>query len=238
MPRLQICEGASMPWMAATADAARGSGESTVEDAIACCCGDRDRRARRGRPKRRYFSLVDGCVGYVDVGSRWGRRRGRMRRTPEFIWSLLYGSMGDDEPRGMLGAAVARAEPQILRLSLTYALADGADEINEHHLGAAWAMWRYCRASAEWIFGNSTGDPIADRLFAAVRDAGPTDSTSPPKPRPTTADPAPCPPHYRDGMFGFLSFTSRRPRHRETGSAWCSSLSPRSSPTPSRSFGH
>jgi hypothetical protein len=33
-------------------------------------------------------------------------------------------------------------------------------------------VWAYCRESARIIFGDSLGDPVADRLLAAVRSSG------------------------------------------------------------------
>jgi hypothetical protein len=36
------------------------------------------------------------------------------------------------------------------------------------HLQAALAVWDYCSASASHLFGNSTGDPIADRIREAL----------------------------------------------------------------------
>ena len=33
------------------------------------------------------------------------------------------------------------------------------------------ALWRYCEQSAQFIFGESTGDPVADRILRALRDA-------------------------------------------------------------------
>lgn len=35
-------------------------------------------------------------------------------------------------------------------------------------------MWGYCRQSAAYIFGDTLGDEIADRLFDAYRKAGAT----------------------------------------------------------------
>jgi hypothetical protein len=40
------------------------------------------------------------------------------------------------------------------------------------HLQAALAVWSYCEASALVIFGDALGDPVADRLLIALRDAG------------------------------------------------------------------
>jgi hypothetical protein len=38
---------------------------------------------------------------------------------------------------------------------------------------AAFAVWSYCRASAAFIFGDSLGNPLADKLLVALKDAGP-----------------------------------------------------------------
>jgi hypothetical protein len=97
-----------------------------------------------------------------------------VRRTPaaEALWVHVYDLLGDDDPGGLLGAAIARAEPYVLRLSLLYALLDGADVVDVPHIRAAYALWRYCRASAAYIFGDTPGDPVADKLLAFIRAAG------------------------------------------------------------------
>lgn len=41
-------------------------------------------------------------------------------------------------------------------------------------LEAAWAVWRYARASAAYIFGDAVGDNVADKLLKAIRGAGAT----------------------------------------------------------------
>jgi len=102
------------------------------------------------------------------------RKIGTLRRTAaaEELWADLYREMADDEPGGLLGAIIARDCAQVLRLSVTYALLDGSHHIDVQHIRAAWALWRYCRASAAFIFGESIGDPSADRLLLAIREAG------------------------------------------------------------------
>lgn len=102
------------------------------------------------------------------------RTVGRMRRSAkaEELWSDLYYQMADDEPGGLLGAIIARDAAQVLRLSVTYALLDGSKVIDIQHVTAAWAMWRYCRDSAAYIFGESIGNPIADQLLKALNGAG------------------------------------------------------------------
>jgi hypothetical protein len=97
-----------------------------------------------------------------------------LRRTPEAEarWAELYDLMAEDEPGGLLGAVIARDAAQVLRLSAAYALTDGSHRIELAHLEAAWALWRYCRASAAYVFGETLGDEVADKLLAAIRAAG------------------------------------------------------------------
>jgi hypothetical protein len=73
---------------------------------------------------------------------------------------------------GLLGAVTSRDQAQCLRLSVVYALLDSSRLIEPVHIDAAWAMWQYCRASAAYIFGDSLGDEVADRLLVEVRMAG------------------------------------------------------------------
>jgi hypothetical protein len=75
------------------------------------------------------------------------------------------------ERYGLAGAATARAHAQVLRLSLLYAVLDGADEIRREHLDAALAVWEYSEASARYIFGDVLGDPTADEILKALRAA-------------------------------------------------------------------
>ncbi|HKE76661.1 MAG TPA: DUF3987 domain-containing protein [Acidimicrobiales bacterium] len=102
------------------------------------------------------------------------RRRGLVGRNAAAAarWDDLYRHMGASEPPGLWGAVTARAEAQLLRLSLLYALLDASPTIDAAHVEAAWAFWRYCDASAAYIFGDATGDPAVDRLITAVRRAG------------------------------------------------------------------
>ena len=112
-----------------------------------------------------------------DLGNRvaaaldTARRVGIVSRTDaaDRLWEYLYAEMAEDDPGGLAGALIARAEAHVLRLSLVYALADRASRVDVEHLDAAWAMWRYCRDSAAYIFGDTLGDDVADRLLAAVR---------------------------------------------------------------------
>ena len=61
---------------------------------------------------------------------------------------------------------------------MVYALIDGSSRIDVAHLDAAWAVWQYCRASVSSLFGERTGDVVADKLLDAARRAGPDGLTA------------------------------------------------------------
>lgn len=87
------------------------------------------------------------------------------------LWAKEYARLSDGLP-GLLGAATGRAEAQVLRLSAIYAVLDCSAVVRVEHLRAALAVWDYCFDSARFIFGNATGDPVAERIRKALHDAG------------------------------------------------------------------
>ena len=96
----------------------------------------------------------------------------RRTRSAETLWAKMYQKMADDDPGGLLGSVIARDAAQVLRLSVTYALSAASATIDDCHVEAAWALWTYCRQSAAHIFGDACGNPLADRVLRALRDAG------------------------------------------------------------------
>ena len=85
-------------------------------------------------------------------------------------WAAVYSDLSADRP-GLLGSVTARAEAQAVRLAMIYALLDGEHQIDLHHLRAALAVWEFCEASAAHIFGDLLGDPLADEILRALRQA-------------------------------------------------------------------
>jgi hypothetical protein len=73
------------------------------------------------------------------------------------------------ERSGLFGELVARAAPQVLRLALLYALLDQQRQIDVVHLRAALAVWNFCEASAQHIFGDMTGNRFADTILPQLR---------------------------------------------------------------------
>ena len=129
---------------------------------------------------RRSKSLPEGgdiqSVDFVPLNRRLAELASLAHNAGEFqrdegarkIWREVYGALSESKP-GLMGSVTARSEPQVLRLSLVYALLDGARAISEQHMLAALAAWDYAEASAKFIFGDSLGYPEADRILTALR---------------------------------------------------------------------
>ena len=95
------------------------------------------------------------------------------RRDPaaRTLWQECYPALSQVHP-GLYGAATSRAEAQVLRLSAIYAALDSTSVIGLPHLQAALAVWDYCSEGTSFLFGQSTGNPTADRIHEAI-DASP-----------------------------------------------------------------
>jgi hypothetical protein len=87
-------------------------------------------------------------------------------------WNAVYDNLGSGIV-GLAAAITARAAPQIIRITLIYAVLDNSPVIGLQHLKAGLAIWRFCEISACQIFGNALGSPVADTILAALRAAAP-----------------------------------------------------------------
>jgi hypothetical protein len=86
-------------------------------------------------------------------------------------WADIYAELSEAKP-GLFGSLIARAEAQVIRLALIYALLDASSVIRPEHLDAAMACWDYCESSAKYLFGETLGDPMADEILKALKAAG------------------------------------------------------------------
>jgi hypothetical protein len=84
------------------------------------------------------------------------------------LWHEVYPTLTRDRP-GLTGSLLARAEAHVLRLSMVYALLGKSFVIQEQHLIAALAFWDYVERSTEFLFGDSTGDKLADEFLKLIR---------------------------------------------------------------------
>jgi hypothetical protein len=89
------------------------------------------------------------------------------------LWASVYPELTEGRA-GLYGAVTSRAEAQVLRLSLIYALLDRSRVITEEHLRSALALWAYCDASAAFVFGHKTGNMVADRLYSFLQQGAQT----------------------------------------------------------------
>jgi hypothetical protein len=106
------------------------------------------------------------------------RKTGRITMTPAAIaaWEAVYPELSTGHP-GLLGAACGRAEAQVIRFALIYALMDGSTQVDLVHLRAAIALWDYCEQSARHIFGDLFGERVIDTILLALRQSGPEGMT-------------------------------------------------------------
>jgi hypothetical protein len=84
------------------------------------------------------------------------------------MWAEVYERLSEGRA-GLLGAATNRAEAQVLRLQVAYALLDQSPVIRSEHVLAGLAVWQYADASAKWVFGDALGDTVADEILKALR---------------------------------------------------------------------
>jgi len=100
-------------------------------------------------------------------------KAGSIGMTPaaQEAWVAVYRTLSEGKP-GLVGALLARSEAQVRRIAALYALLDQGSLVDECHLKAALALWQYAEDSVRWIFGDATGDPIADRIVENVRLCG------------------------------------------------------------------
>lgn len=116
---------------------------------------------------------IDDLIKRLHDAVEFARSAGEVSRNDPAreLWAIVYPELSEGK-HGLLGAITARAEAQVLRLSMIYALLDQSDKITVEHHRAALALWNYCERSAHWIFATATGDNRADKILARLRVAG------------------------------------------------------------------
>lgn len=95
-----------------------------------------------------------------------------LRMSPESsdIWADTYPELSRDR-YGLTGAVLSRAEAQVIRLAVIYAVLDGSSWIEPGHMRAALAVWEYSEASVNRIFEQiQSGNE--DRIVSLLKEAG------------------------------------------------------------------
>ena len=113
--------------------------------------------------------LVEG----LRLALEFGRAAGEITwsDSSEGAWCEVYGPLSEGK-QGLFGAVVGRAEAQVVRVASIYAVMDKSSRVEHEHLLAALALWSYAEESARYVFGDATGDAVADVIMEALRGIG------------------------------------------------------------------
>lgn len=124
-------------------------------------------------------AIVDAAGQVLAERVQHARGVDQLKRTPDAdqLWRDRYGDLRRELPDGQVAKMLARAVPQVLRLSLVYALLDGHSEIDREHLEAAFALWDYATATAQWMFGIEPDSKEQDALVDFIAAVGTTGRT-------------------------------------------------------------
>lgn len=96
-----------------------------------------------------------------------------LERTPAAaaFWAARYSDLTRERP-GLVGVLLARGPGHVMRLSTLFTLLMQAPAIDVPQLESAFAWWDYCTRSVRIIFGERTGNHVADRLRAEILPGG------------------------------------------------------------------
>lgn len=109
-------------------------------------------------------------ISRIKQAANFAQTAGEIKRdeAARRMWRAVYEQLSEGKP-GLLGAVTGRAEAQVTRLSLLYALLDCSRVIRAEHLEAGLAVWDFAEQSAKYIFGDSLGHPEADTILQALK---------------------------------------------------------------------
>jgi hypothetical protein len=140
---------------------------------ILWACATRSKRLPDGGRLQEHEDLLAHYAGDIRDVLEWLDREGEpLQLTHDTAasqyWHQVYETLSEGAV-GLLGAITSRAEAYVTRLAMIYALFDCSSVISREHLKAAMAVWEYCYYSAKFIFGDASGNPIADAILEALR---------------------------------------------------------------------
>jgi hypothetical protein len=101
-----------------------------------------------------------------------GTNAGRLRRSEPArqLWKDIYEKLHAPS-YGVKGELTARGDAIVMRLSATYALLDGNQVIEPHHLTAALDLWAYSVQTIEYLYGSKPS-ANAMKVMGALRAHG------------------------------------------------------------------
>ena len=119
-----------------------------------------------GIPKEKLSSLSRHLKDSVEFARR--QREIGLSTTAAALWKDRYPALTAEIP-GFVGAVTSRAEAQVRRLALIYALMNQSSTVRTKHLRAAFEVWRFCEDSARFIFGGRSAVTLEDKILVHLR---------------------------------------------------------------------
>lgn len=86
-------------------------------------------------------------------------------------WVAIYRGLAETRYGGLLDPLTARAESNLIRLMLIYSALDGSNRIKSEHVRASYAFYLYSVECMRHIFGDASGDPLADSILLELENA-------------------------------------------------------------------
>jgi hypothetical protein len=116
-------------------------------------------------------SALRALARQVEARLQAARGAGQLKRTPDAdaVWEAAYRRWAESPAGGLVGALTARVEAQALRYSVAYAAGVVGGVISAAPVPEPVALVDFHEASAKYLYGEQTGDPVADRLLAGLR---------------------------------------------------------------------
>jgi hypothetical protein len=119
-----------------------------------------------GIPEKEMSLLAKHLKESVKFAKR--QREISLSRNAASLWEQKYPQLTADIP-GLVGEVTSRAEAQVRRLALIYALMNQSRKVRTNHLLAALEFWRYCNESAHFIFGGRSPVTVQDKILEVLR---------------------------------------------------------------------
>lgn len=110
-----------------------------------------------------FSDILRGCLEFAKAVGRLDRSK-----AADHLWEDEYGRLTEGN-LDLVGSITSRAEAQVMRLALVYAVLDCSRQIERNHLEAALALWQYALDSVRFIFGDRIGDRVADKIYSALK---------------------------------------------------------------------
>lgn len=82
-------------------------------------------------------------------------------------WRDSYGDLVQDF-EGVLGTVTSRAAPQVLRLTMLFAVMEKDNVMKKEHLKAALTLWKYALKSADFIFEDNMNGKTQNKILLGL----------------------------------------------------------------------